>query len=218
MGAIASGAILGGVGSELTGGNFWQGAAIGGFVAGFNHVMHNIDFNPPKEVLTQHWDARYSTDDKQWTLNKVSEGYQTINDSGAADGYQVVNIYGSGGKVVGSIHGNDALYRFNVATKGNYTNIYNMKIQAMSTVTLGQTIKYSGTAVNLVSKQLILPTRGGSMPGVILGEGLWWTGFGIESWGNYQLGNYDKIWQGILMKGATKGGPKAWKEVKKQLK
>jgi len=36
---IASGAILG----ELTGGNFWQGALIGGAVAGFNHLMHKMN-------------------------------------------------------------------------------------------------------------------------------------------------------------------------------
>ncbi|WP_080777728.1 RHS repeat-associated core domain-containing protein [Chryseobacterium phocaeense] len=42
VGTIASGAVLGGVGSELAGGNFRQGAVIGGFVAGFNHVMHRM--------------------------------------------------------------------------------------------------------------------------------------------------------------------------------
>ncbi|WP_370901325.1 T6SS effector amidase Tae4 family protein [Chryseobacterium gossypii] len=42
VGVIASGAVLGGVGSELTGGNFWQGAAIGGVVAGLNHAMHQM--------------------------------------------------------------------------------------------------------------------------------------------------------------------------------
>ena len=47
---------------------------------------------------------------------------------------------------------------------------------------------------------------------------MWWTGFGIESWGNYQLGNYNKILQGILMKGAITGGSKIWKETQKQLK
>ncbi|WP_315054629.1 RHS repeat-associated core domain-containing protein [Chryseobacterium indoltheticum] len=46
-GTVLSGAVLGGVGSELAGGNFWQGALIGGFVAGFNHVMHSIDFKEP---------------------------------------------------------------------------------------------------------------------------------------------------------------------------
>ncbi|WP_294274668.1 colicin E3/pyocin S6 family cytotoxin [uncultured Chryseobacterium sp.] len=40
IGTIAFGAISGGIGSELSGGNFWQGAVIGGIVAGLNHVMH----------------------------------------------------------------------------------------------------------------------------------------------------------------------------------
>ncbi|QCX53038.1 RHS repeat-associated core domain-containing protein [Elizabethkingia sp. JS20170427COW] len=39
---IAFGALSGGIGAELTGGNFWQGALIGGVVAGLNHAMHRI--------------------------------------------------------------------------------------------------------------------------------------------------------------------------------
>ncbi|MDQ1805008.1 RHS repeat-associated core domain-containing protein, partial [Chryseobacterium sp. CKR4-1] len=42
VGTIAFGALAGGIGSELTGGNFWQGAVIGGIVAGLNHAMHRI--------------------------------------------------------------------------------------------------------------------------------------------------------------------------------
>jgi RHS repeat-associated protein len=38
---IAFGALAGGVGAELTGGNFWQGAITGGIVAGLNHAMHS---------------------------------------------------------------------------------------------------------------------------------------------------------------------------------
>ncbi len=45
-GIVLSGAVLGGVGSELTGGNFWQGALIGGVVAGLNHVAHSGDMEP----------------------------------------------------------------------------------------------------------------------------------------------------------------------------
>ncbi|RUT71684.1 hypothetical protein D0817_03085 [Flavobacterium cupreum] len=43
MGTIAFGALSGGVGAELTGGNFWQGAVTGGIVAWLNHVMHQMD-------------------------------------------------------------------------------------------------------------------------------------------------------------------------------
>lgn len=41
-GMIGFGAISGGVGAELTGGNFWQGVLIGGIVSGLNHAMHKI--------------------------------------------------------------------------------------------------------------------------------------------------------------------------------
>ncbi|KGE13064.1 RHS repeat-associated core domain-containing protein [Sphingobacterium deserti] len=41
-GTILFGALSGGVGAELSGGNFWQGAIVGGVVAGLNHVMHRM--------------------------------------------------------------------------------------------------------------------------------------------------------------------------------
>ena len=46
IGTLAFGAIAGGAGSALGGGNFWQGAVTGLIVAGFNHLMHDGD--PPK--------------------------------------------------------------------------------------------------------------------------------------------------------------------------
>ena len=39
---IAFGALSGGIGAELSGGNFWQGAITGGIVAGLNHAMHKM--------------------------------------------------------------------------------------------------------------------------------------------------------------------------------
>lgn len=44
LGQIAFGSLSGGIGAELTGGEFWKGAIIGGTVAGLNHVMHNSLF------------------------------------------------------------------------------------------------------------------------------------------------------------------------------
>ncbi|PIF33469.1 RHS repeat-associated protein [Flavobacterium sp. 9] len=41
-GTIAFGALTGGVGAELAGGNFWQGAVTGGLVSGLNDVMHSF--------------------------------------------------------------------------------------------------------------------------------------------------------------------------------
>lgn len=41
LGIVAFGVLSGGVGSALSGGNFWQGFVIGGTVAGLNDAMHN---------------------------------------------------------------------------------------------------------------------------------------------------------------------------------
>ncbi|MEL5903688.1 RHS repeat-associated core domain-containing protein [Elizabethkingia anophelis subsp. anophelis] len=41
-GMVAFGALAGGVGAELSGGNFWQGAITGGIVAGLNSAMHKV--------------------------------------------------------------------------------------------------------------------------------------------------------------------------------
>lgn len=167
---VTSGALCRGIGAELSGGNFWQGAITGGIVAGLNSAMHKVEYDPPKEILVQHWDARYSTDEKQWILNKVSEGYTTVNKPGASDGYQVVNVYNSAGALVGSIQGNDALYKFNIATKGNFNNIYNLKIMTQSYKTMGKVLKNSGTIIGSVSKGLAVPTEGFSSFGVAIGE------------------------------------------------
>lgn len=42
---MAFGVLSGGIGAELSGGNFWEGAVIGGIVAGLNHVLHAGDDN-----------------------------------------------------------------------------------------------------------------------------------------------------------------------------
>ncbi len=42
VGTVLFGALSGGIGAELTGGNFWQGALIGGIVAGLNHKLHDV--------------------------------------------------------------------------------------------------------------------------------------------------------------------------------
>ncbi|RVU89880.1 hypothetical protein EH230_14050 [Flavobacterium columnare] len=51
VGTITFGAISGGVGAELSGGNFWQGVVIGGMVAGLNHAAHAMI--KPKTTLTE---------------------------------------------------------------------------------------------------------------------------------------------------------------------
>ncbi|AZI20640.1 hypothetical protein EIH08_07880 [Chryseobacterium taklimakanense] len=53
VGTVAFGALSGGIGAELSGGNFWQGALIGGIVAGLNHAMHSIGDNDDEWMLTK---------------------------------------------------------------------------------------------------------------------------------------------------------------------
>lgn len=48
VGMVAFGALSGGVGAELSGGNFWQGAVTGGIVARLNHAMHKMGGEDPK--------------------------------------------------------------------------------------------------------------------------------------------------------------------------
>jgi hypothetical protein len=43
VGTIAFGALSGGVGAELSGGNFWQGAIAGGIVSALNHSFHKTE-------------------------------------------------------------------------------------------------------------------------------------------------------------------------------
>lgn len=49
VGTVAFGAISGGIGAELSGGNFWEGAVTGGIVAGLNHAMHKMGEDPPRK-------------------------------------------------------------------------------------------------------------------------------------------------------------------------
>ena len=61
IGTIGFGALSGGVGSALSDGNFWQGAVIGGMVAGLNHVAHQMTGpgDPPGKNSSQQkqpWD------------------------------------------------------------------------------------------------------------------------------------------------------------------
>lgn len=57
VGKVLFGAVSGGVGSELSGGNFWEGVVIGGMVAGLNHAMHRINGNPLRKQLRNEFEG-----------------------------------------------------------------------------------------------------------------------------------------------------------------
>jgi hypothetical protein len=71
-GTIAFGALSGGVGAELSGGNFWQGAIAGGIVSGLNHVMHMI--SKPKTTVVGIYGAGYEDEAGNRDLKKFIEG------------------------------------------------------------------------------------------------------------------------------------------------
>ncbi|WP_184874034.1 SpvB/TcaC N-terminal domain-containing protein [Chryseobacterium sp. G0240] len=50
VGTVLFGAVSGGVGSQLSGGNFWEGVVIGGMVAGLNHAMHSEEMETESTV------------------------------------------------------------------------------------------------------------------------------------------------------------------------
>ena len=63
---VAFGALSGGVGAELSGGNFWQGAVTGGIVAGLNHAMHKqiAKFQIKKDLRAEFQEADMDPDSK----------------------------------------------------------------------------------------------------------------------------------------------------------
>lgn len=100
MGMVTFGAISGGVGAELSGGNFWQGAVTGGIVAGLNSAMHKIktplgattDGNKPKEdsyIMKKLKEGSsfglFGTDPESLIINRVGinfvAGVNNINDT-----------------------------------------------------------------------------------------------------------------------------------------
>ncbi len=74
---IAFGALAGGVGAELSGGNFFKGFLQGGIVAGLNHAMHKISTNASlkKELVDAGYDpkavANYTKEEVYNLIQKV---------------------------------------------------------------------------------------------------------------------------------------------------
>ncbi|WP_407484001.1 RHS repeat domain-containing protein [Elizabethkingia meningoseptica] len=84
LGATVSGAIGGGVGSVLTGGNFWQGAATGAIIGFFNESMHDSKLSdPPTDFNGDVW-------------------FDKNGDSYIKKGEFLYDHYGANGELIGS--------------------------------------------------------------------------------------------------------------------
>jgi hypothetical protein len=77
---LATGAIMGGAGSAIGGGNFWQGAVTGLVVAGFNHLMHQtksyveMDDDQGGKQVTKKSLGITNKDNKETMINKMLKG------------------------------------------------------------------------------------------------------------------------------------------------
>lgn len=82
VGMIAFGTVSGGVGAELTGGNFWQGAATGLVVSGLNHYMHMIEEKQnldafAKEKFGADYKSKYGVKNLKWGSEMNRRGIMT---------------------------------------------------------------------------------------------------------------------------------------------
>ncbi|HIB8182325.1 TPA: penicillin-binding protein, partial [Elizabethkingia anophelis] len=87
--------IAGGIGSELTGGNFWQGVVIGGMVAGLNDALHKIDGPGPKK-------KEQIEKEKKLLKGKIVKGSLDIVDGlSKTNGLKSSKLLGTAGEVSG---------------------------------------------------------------------------------------------------------------------
>jgi hypothetical protein len=75
-----TGAITGGIGSSLAGGNFWQGAAIGGIVTVFNHL--GLHEPPPEGFDGDYW---YDKDNGDEYFRRSDGSYSIKHIDGSAE-------------------------------------------------------------------------------------------------------------------------------------
>ncbi|AZI21449.1 hypothetical protein EIH08_08060 [Chryseobacterium taklimakanense] len=99
LGTVAFGALSGGIGSELAGGNFWQGALIGGMLAGLNHMATRMDTEVDYADGGKKGTGGASNDAQGDVLNWFNENdgglYRVAkNDPGAPEG--TVRVYTHG--------------------------------------------------------------------------------------------------------------------------
>lgn len=78
FGMVTFGAIAGGIGSELTGGNFWQGVVIGGMVAGLNDALHKID-GPGDGNKGKKNKGKITLSSSKSKYSRLAQGNSTLN-------------------------------------------------------------------------------------------------------------------------------------------
>jgi hypothetical protein len=123
VGTMAFGALSGGAGAALTGGNFWQGAVTGLIVSGFNHVAHKIqERSMLDKAITK---AGFDPDDvARWTdeelTTNIAKIFPDLYESANCPRFEIQdviggkdNIYGQAQKTITGSQGN-----YKVVSKG----------------------------------------------------------------------------------------------------
>jgi hypothetical protein len=125
VGTVVFGAIAGGIGSVLTGGNFWQGVVIGGIVAGLNHAFHKTS-EPQNKENDNGDDKGYKIPRKIITFSKTQPAYIPVEGLGIFGTYTIsgtmiiegnmltVNVYGD---TIASTQG-QPFFKGNVSVSG----------------------------------------------------------------------------------------------------
>lgn len=77
LGTVGISMLLGGITSELSGGDFWKGAAMAGIVAGANHVAHRITMTPEQRSALK----------MQRTIRKLNRVIRKLLNGGEYEGF-----------------------------------------------------------------------------------------------------------------------------------
>lgn len=105
---VAFGALSGGIGAELSGGNFWQGAVTGGIVAGLNSAMHKLgdgNKNNKKGPPYEYNGNKYNTKEELYKailIHQASEQFGIVDIIALMTGGAGYNIIPTRGKFSGA--------------------------------------------------------------------------------------------------------------------
>jgi hypothetical protein len=153
VGTIAFGAFSGGVGAELSGGNFWQGAITGGIVAGLNDVMHKSD--PPGGKKGKYYNKKPTHNSENPLQEHYDEAVTLSEWSKANDGLtreQIINQRAnrSSSPLNSQQGGPDLRYVFHPKT-GNVIDMRHMLIMGSNGPLVGNMVEVGQQMAGLAS-------------------------------------------------------------------
>ncbi|EQB90593.1 RHS repeat-associated core domain-containing protein [Elizabethkingia anophelis] len=160
VGTVVFGAIAGGIGSALTGGNFWQGVVIGGIVAGLNHALHLEDTQP---------DNGYDESGRKINNNGGDDVDYLYDQNGNIISSTKVKIMTMQGEVTSKFEG----YGFRFSTEGTGGVLYDPSFHiAISEIGGGLAFKGLGIAGKYLYRNRGLISEGVSRAYSVVSEGV----------------------------------------------